>query len=100
MSAVCGLRFTDFRQVAFFVEAKISIQLIALDKATKESGDLSVCVCVYVFIHNISKSRGLNKISRLRSHSTSVCMCTAQLTRFLTVSTSLTEIQASCLLLS
>ena len=27
MSAVCGLRFTDFRQVAFFLQAKISIHI-------------------------------------------------------------------------
>ena len=30
MSAVCGLRFTDFRQITFFVQAKISVQLILL----------------------------------------------------------------------
>ena len=38
------------------MQAKISIQLIALDKATKQSRDL---VCVYVFIHNTSKSPSL-----------------------------------------
>ena len=43
------------------MQAKISIQLIALDKTTKQSRD----VFVYVFIHNTSKSR-LNKISRLK----------------------------------
>ena len=45
-----------------FLASKDSIQLIAPDKATKQSRDLK---CVYVFIHNTSKSR-LNKISRLK----------------------------------
>ena len=44
VSAVFGLRFTD---LSLFMQAKISIQLIALDKATKESRDLSVCLCFY-----------------------------------------------------
>ena len=57
-----------------FVQAKISIQLIAPDKMTKQSRDL---VFVYVFIHNTSKSR-LNSISRLKEPQR---VCTTQLIR-------------------
>ena len=41
MSAVCGLRFTDFRQVAFFMQTKISIRMNSPDKATEQSRDLN-----------------------------------------------------------
>ena len=43
VSAVCGLHFTDFRQVAFFMQTKISIRMNSPDKATEQSRDLSVC---------------------------------------------------------
>ena len=46
MSTLCGLRFTDFGRVAFS------------DKATKQSRDLSVCLCFSLLnINNISKSK-------------------------------------------
>ena len=44
MFAVCGLRFTDFRQVAFFMQTKISIRMNSPYKATEQSRDLSVCL--------------------------------------------------------
>ena len=53
MSAVCGLCFTDFRQVAFFMEAKISIRMNSPDKATEQSRDLSVCLLLII---NTSRS--------------------------------------------
>ena len=53
MSAVCGLRFTDFRQVAFFMQTKISIPLNSPDKATEQSRDLSVCLLLII---NTSRS--------------------------------------------
>ena len=46
MSAVCGLRFTDFRQFAFSCKQRFQFIFIAPDKATKQSRDLSVCVYV------------------------------------------------------
>ena len=44
MSAVCGLRFTDFRQVAFSCKQRFQLNLCSL-KATKQSRKLK-----YVFV--------------------------------------------------
>ena len=57
MSAVCGLRFTDFRQVAFSCKQRSQFILIAPDKAAKQSLDLSVCVYVlFTVIFTILRS--------------------------------------------
>ena len=53
VSAVCGLRFTDFRQVVFFIQTKISIRMNSPDKATEQSRDLSVCLLLII---NTSRS--------------------------------------------
>ena len=69
------------------MQAKISIQLIAPDKATKQSRDLKgVFVFVFANLHR-------NPVLDLKAQGTSVC--TAWLMRFLTVSTTSTYIQAS-----
>ena len=59
MSAVCGLRFTDFTRVAFFLQAKISIHINCSRQSTKQSRDLSVCLCYsLLIINNTSKQKG------------------------------------------
>ena len=59
MSAVCGLRFTDFTQVAFFLQAKISIHINCSRQNTKQSRDLSVCLCYsLLIINNTLKQKG------------------------------------------
>ena len=51
------LRFTGFRRVAFSRKQSFQFILIAPDKATKQSRDLSLCLCfIQCFIHNASKS--------------------------------------------
>ena len=49
MSALCGLRFTDFGRVAFSCKQRFQFISISPDKATKQSRDLSVCVYVIQF---------------------------------------------------
>ena len=49
ISAVCGLRFTDLKHVAF--SCKQRFQLIAPDKATKQSRGLK-CVFVFANVHS------------------------------------------------
>ena len=46
MSAVCGLCFTGFRWAACSCKQRFQFILIAPNKATKQSCDLSVCSCV------------------------------------------------------
>ena len=73
MSAVCGLRFTDFKQVAFSCKQRLQFISIAPNKATKQSRDLSVCLLL--IINNTSRSwlnenamfiKVLNKILMLK----------------------------------
>ena len=47
MSALCGLRFTDFRWAAFSCKQRFQFIWIAPDKRTKQSRDW---VCVYVLL--------------------------------------------------
>ena len=44
MSAVCGLRFTDLRRVAFSCKQRFQFISIASDKGTKQSRDLSLLI--------------------------------------------------------
>ena len=80
MSAVCGLRFTDFEQVALFLQATILIHINCSSKATKQSRDLSVCLLS--IINNTSRSwlndnatfmKVLNKILMLKKRQCVYC---------------------------
>ena len=57
MSAVCGLRFTDLRWVAFSCKQRFQFISIAPDKATEQSRDLSVFMFYsLLIINNTSRS--------------------------------------------
>ena len=56
MSAVCGLRFTGFRRVAFSCKQIFQFILIAPDKATKQSRDLSLCYVLFTVLFTILRS--------------------------------------------
>ena len=51
MSAVCGLRFTDLRQVAFSCMQRISIDVP--DKAIKQSRDLKYVLFLLIYISSM-----------------------------------------------
>ena len=54
-----GLRFTDFRWVAFSCKQRFQFIWISPDKVTKQSRDLSVCLCYSLLnINNILKQKG------------------------------------------
>ena len=57
VSAVCGLRVTDLRRVAFSCKQRFQFISIAPDKATKQLGDLSVFMFYsMLIIDNTSRS--------------------------------------------
>ena len=59
MSTLCGLRFTNFGRAAFLCKQRFQFVSISPDKATKQSRDLSVCLCFPLLnINNTSKQKG------------------------------------------
>ena len=74
MSAVYGLHFTDLRHVAFSCRQRFQFLLIAPDKATKQSCDLSLCL---YFIHCFIHKKVLNKISMLKEPQRAYCLAIA-----------------------
>ena len=75
MSAVCGLRFTDLRQVAFSCKQRFQFLSIAKNKATKQSRDLSVFMFYSLLItlttHREAIRLWLNENAMLPYHSNS-----------------------------
>ena len=56
VSAVCGLRFTDLRRVAFSCKQRFQFISVPPDKAIKQSRDLSVCHSLLI-MNNTSTSK-------------------------------------------